>query len=154
MSLDRLVKIEDRWDRLVEAARLHAEGDVLLDMIETVDTRVRLDISEQEARFAAYLPARPADEPHDAQCQVTRWGGEDPCTCKSNAMRRRQQVRNAARARDMAFRETLGSMEQRAFDDGVRSKIRCIGCNDGLNPDAQTDDKSNCLMCGVWVVPF
>lgn len=76
----------------------------------------RLRRAAQAVRFASYEVPRPADEPHDARCQVARCGPRHACTCASNSTRRRLMIENAARADDLDFRDTLGSMEQHQFD--------------------------------------
>jgi hypothetical protein len=103
------------WDRLRASAEA-SNNTAVLSYMNSVEVILAAEIEAQQARFASYLPMRPADEPHDARCQVTREGPQYCCTCQSNMTRRRQQVANAAKAGDMDFRATLGGMESHAFD--------------------------------------
>jgi hypothetical protein len=66
----------------------------------------------QNDSFAKYTVERPADEPHDKGCQVTRYGDGYCCTCESNGARRRQSIQAAGRAGDYVVLDSLGSMEQ------------------------------------------
>jgi hypothetical protein len=110
-----LLSLDQKWDRLRASAE--ASGDThVLSYMDSVEQILKAEIASQQARFASYLPARPANEPHEARCQVTRYGPQHCCTCESNMTRRRQQVANAAKAGDLDFRATLGGMESHAFD--------------------------------------
>jgi hypothetical protein len=110
-----MLKTDQLWDKM--RAQAEAEGaSEILSYMQNVELKLKSDIAVQQARFDSYLPKRPADEPHDAKCQITRWGANQCCTCESNIIRRREQVKNAAEAGDYDFRDTLGSMESHMFD--------------------------------------
>jgi hypothetical protein len=113
--------MDQKWDRM----RAQAEDEGALEILaymNGIEAKLKRDVAAQQARFDSYMPKRPADEPHDKGCQVTRMGPQHCCTCESNMTRRRQQVINAARANDRDFRETLGGMESHAFDLAVKNK--------------------------------
>lgn len=121
-DLSKLAEPDDLLERLI--ARFDGHPHAVEFFYELTKARLGLqaDLRAQQRRFDRYLPERPADEPHDAGCQITRLGGIHSCTCASNMVRRRQQVQNAAEANDQAFRETIGSMEQYAFDQHRKGK--------------------------------
>lgn len=96
--------------------------DAIVDMAKMCRVALAQDpndpLSQEKRleRFKTYAVPRPADEPHDRGCQVTRLGANHCCTCKSNFDRRQQEVKNAGAAGDMEYRATLGSMAARNFD--------------------------------------
>lgn len=118
---NRLVKPDEQWARL--KARADPFGE-LVQIIGQIEAELAYDLATQKLRFDSYEPPRPAGEAHDARCQITRFGAGHACTCDSNRTRRRQQVINAGRANDLAFRETLGSMEASTFDGAARGEYR------------------------------
>lgn len=118
---DKLITQADFASRLRAAA-----SPDMRRLMAKVATQLNADMRSQEARFESYRPQRPADEPHDKGCQITRWGDGlgHSCTCESNTTRRRQQIINAGKAKDYAFRETLGSMERHTFDGAAKGEYR------------------------------
>lgn len=121
---ERLIKQEDLLERLIEAHVGAPTGPAFRAILAKERQQLKEDIAAQEARFNSYTPDRPVHEPHDAQCQIVRFGPKDACTCRSNMTRRRQQVINAGKAKDRAFRETLGSMESMIFDNAEKGIFR------------------------------
>lgn len=113
-SLDKLIKPEDRMERLVEAFVGHPGGPTFRAELDRVDHLLEEDLKAQQARFDAYEP--PHSGVHDAQCQKVRYDEKHCCTCKENSDRRQAQVKAAALAGDMAFRDTLGGYESHRFD--------------------------------------
>lgn len=116
-----MLKMDQLWERMRERATEEGALEILAYM-DSVEIKLKNDVAAQQARFDSYMPKRPADEPHEAKCQVVRMGPQHCCTCESNMTRRREQVVNAARANDRDFRDTLGGMESHAFDLAVKNK--------------------------------
>lgn len=67
-----------------------------------------------------YIPARPADEPHQKRCQKARLGQKHACTCESNTNRWREGVYAAGRADDREVLKELGNMGQLYWYEGRR----------------------------------
>lgn len=63
-----------------------------------------------KAHIDMWMPERPEDEPHDAQCRVTRHGAFT-CTCESNRQRRLEMIKRAGVAGDTIVLDSLGSNE-------------------------------------------
>ena len=115
-----IMNYERRWELLTHYAKQTNNQD-LLKVMERIARDVLTEEQQRQDRFESYRPKRSADEPHDAGCQITRYGEGHACTCKSNMTRRAQQVENAGKHGDMEFRNTLGSIEAHNFDKAHQS---------------------------------
>lgn len=67
-----------------------------------------------------YLVKKPADEPHDKQCQKIRYGDilGVACTCKINTVRMSQAIFDAGKAGDKIVRDSLGSFSRMEWERG------------------------------------
>lgn len=83
-------------------------------------SQIEREIAELIAkRWALYFTPKPADEPHDENCQKheSRYGDHPgvACTCETNNIRRKQAVQAAGVANDEIIHATLGSWEMSIF---------------------------------------
>lgn len=93
----------------------------LLDQAWEINNKIK---NIENRQLARYESPRPEDEPHDTQCQRTRYGENHCCTCESNRTRRKAALKASAVADNRIVYNSLSSHESANWRDYRGEAVR------------------------------